>query len=374
MDTLGESRKLIKGLSNYKLNTVAKHFDIINENSHRASTDAKVCGIILSNLIKSQSETRTTVKDETSRKNINSSKNNTPRKDELEICAFIHSIIYKINNTPDLLRFYRNSSGYIDVSYFQNILKFKFAKKGKYVILPKEVALNSKLPVEPTSMTEGGSEYLRAFFNAPSDLENIRQFIEQRYNESYKGYLDFEEWSKGSDYYTEAMDSYFNFGIQLNKKQVDILLEQSKEKLSIHEIEGNIKYNSMSTKNNKYFTINPIHSRIPLSQIKNKNNWNQGFDEGFPFYEEAERLRKEQRILESIELFDKAREVGYEAPALYWSYALAYRKLKDYDNEIAVIDECLERLYYEDKDCDGYSRFNGRRQKAIELLLKTVNR
>lgn len=50
-DTLSISRSLVKGLFNYKQDTVAQYFNIVNEQSHRALTDAVVCGRIMTNLI-----------------------------------------------------------------------------------------------------------------------------------------------------------------------------------------------------------------------------------------------------------------------------------------------------------------------------------
>ncbi len=90
--------------------------------------------------------------------------------------------------------------------------------------------------------------------------------------------------------------------------------------------------------------INAIHNRVSLKEIKNQNNWEKGFDKGYPLYEKGDIERKSGNILGAIELFDKARYNGYNAPALYSSYAMAYRKIKDYDNEIAILDEAIERL------------------------------
>ena len=47
VDTLSLSRSLVKGLTNYKQETVAKHFNLINKNAHRAESDAEICGNIL---------------------------------------------------------------------------------------------------------------------------------------------------------------------------------------------------------------------------------------------------------------------------------------------------------------------------------------
>lgn len=117
--------------------------------------------------------------------------------------------------------------------------------------------------------------------------------------------------------------------------------------------------------------INAIHNRVPLKDIKNLNNWEKGFDKGYPYYEEGDKERKSGNILGAIELFDKARFNGYNAPALYSSYARAYRNLKDYDNEIAILDEAIERLKSEVGNNETrIIEFNERRTKAIALKCK----
>lgn len=50
-DTLYISRNLVPELYDHKQPTVAKHFGIINENAHRAESDAEVCGKILACLL-----------------------------------------------------------------------------------------------------------------------------------------------------------------------------------------------------------------------------------------------------------------------------------------------------------------------------------
>ncbi|POZ56557.1 hypothetical protein LYSIN_01340 [Lysinibacillus sphaericus] len=114
--------------------------------------------------------------------------------------------------------------------------------------------------------------------------------------------------------------------------------------------------------------INAIHNRVSLKEIKNQNNWEKGFDKGYPLYEKGDIERKSGNILGAIELFDKARFNGYNAPALYSSYAMAYRKIKDYDNEIAILDEAIERMKSEQGNNETrIMEFNERRKKAIAL-------
>lgn len=75
--------------------------------------------------------------------------------------------------------------------------------------------------------------------------------------------------------------------------------------------------------------------------------------------------------MRAIELFDKARYNGYNAPALYSSYAMAYRKLKDYDNEIAILDEAIERSKAEKGNNETrIMEFNERRAKVLALKCK----
>ncbi|MNJ72234.1 hypothetical protein D3C77_688620 [compost metagenome] len=71
-------------------------------------------------------------------------------------------------------------------------------------------------------------------------------------------------------------------------------------------------------------------------------------------------------------MFDIARYNGYNAPALYTSYAMAFRKLKDYDNEIAIIDECIERLRAEKINVNQniIIGMRDRQAKALELKQK----
>lgn len=51
VDTLSLSRKYIRGLRSYRLETVAKCFGLINSNAHRADSDAEICGSVLCRLL-----------------------------------------------------------------------------------------------------------------------------------------------------------------------------------------------------------------------------------------------------------------------------------------------------------------------------------
>lgn len=103
--------------------------------------------------------------------------------------------------------------------------------------------------------------------------------------------------------------------------------------------------------------------RCPLHKIQNASDPDKGFQLGYPLYTKAEELRKKGDISGAIVLLNEARYYGYDAPALYTAYVMAYRQLKDYESEIAMIDEFLSRnTYGKDK------QFIDRRKKAVALL------
>lgn len=87
-----------------------------------------------------------------------------------------------------------------------------------------------------------------------------------------------------------------------------------------------------------------IDSRIPLDKIKNLSDWDKGFSEGSPYYADGEQYRKAGDYYKAISLYDKARYHGYDAPALYLSYAMTFDKMKDYDNEIEILEEGMTRM------------------------------
>lgn len=135
--------------------------------------------------------------------------------------------------------------------------------------------------------------------------------------------------------------------------------EKERERLKAETQQNLIK--SYHEKRNE-ITINPIHNRVPLNEIltSSKNT------EGFSYWNTGETLRKGDDIQLAIQLYDKARYSGYSEPALYESYAKAYRQLKDYDNEIAILDEGILR----NQNSHHCEALETRRYKAVCLFIK----
>lgn len=90
---------------------------------------------------------------------------------------------------------------------------------------------------------------------------------------------------------------------------------------------------------------------------------------------QGEVQRKSGNIYDAIKLFDEARYNGYSAPALYNSYTLAYRKVKDYENEVAILDEGITRIECSDLNVNTLTiiKWKEQRKKALDKIKNPPN-
>ena len=348
IDTLSLSRKYLHGLENYKQSTVENYFGLTNPSSHRAASDAENCGHILYRLLDVASESLKIEK-----RQLEQSK---PNLQELEVCAFIQNVISQKGGDTTLLRFRKNSSGYVDVCCLYTFLKVKFAKKGAYVLIRSNCPATENYVTELCTQSEGGTDYIRVYFSSPFDLEPLSEYI---YKAFFNCYKSMEEYASYSNYRRREIENSIRFMCALTNEEVSSLLNEIKE--------HNYAPITISVANERQIScddvvIHAVYNRVPLSEIRNADNWDKGFKMGFPHWEKGEDERKRGNLALAIELFDKARLNGYAAPALYTSYALAYRQLKDYSNEIVILDEGIARMP------DQASVWSARKAKAISLL------
>ena len=355
VDTLSLSRELLSGLPNYKQDTVASHYNIINSQSHRAVSDAEVCGRILNELIK--------LKKSEVQKRISAFEASQPNEEEKEICAAIQKIIIDKGGSIDYLGYYKNSSNYVDVIYLCKILRFRITKKGKYMLVDKAFASKLQMYTEQCTMSEGGTDFVRVFFDNITDLEMLSDYIYKSYCKHRKEAVDYLKNNKRRNEYfesptmlnsisTEEMFKLLESAENRKNNNPGTILDCSSEKTIIKRSD---------------IVINPVNNRVSLDEIKSINDFDKGFDEGYKYWEEGDTLRKEGDLEKAIELFDLARYYGYNAPVLYDSYAMTYHKLKDYDNEIAILDEGIMRMKAQSGNT---SQLEARQIKAIQSLAK----
>jgi len=130
--------------------------------------------------------------------------------------------------------------------------------------------------------------------------------------------------------------------------------------------------NTILTEKNDTYLIHPINNRVPYQDIIVPEDEMEALhcglkdiDEGFEFYYKGE-------YESAIRCFDKARVKGCIHPVMFNYYAIMYRNLKDYDNEIDILSEAIFR--YEKLNPDIYGKhiltFKKRQKRANELLQK----
>lgn len=214
LDTLKISKRLIKGLADYKQSTIERHFDLSSSTAHRAGADAETCGNILFHLIEIEEERleRERAKREKS----------IPNKDELKVCAVIQKILTDHNKDISCLGFRKISGGYVDACCLYPFVRFKFAKKGKYLIFDKSVIEDDlSLSWEPCTSSEGGADKVRVFFEKPSDLRRYEQVIIEQYKDAFR---NMSIYRSQSSYTQKAAKEQIESFIRLSKKEVEKLL------------------------------------------------------------------------------------------------------------------------------------------------------
>ena len=348
IDTLSLSRDILK-LENYKQETVAKAMGITNRDAHRAVTDAEVCGLILWNLINNSGK----IAD-------NDSYKNAPKEfldEELEICAFIQNAIVRRGGQEHSIGFYKNSNGYVDVCNLNSFLKFKFAQKGKYIVVPADITTPKALPTEQCSVYEGGTVNKRLFFSSPKNLDFLGDYFYAAYQTSEVAKMNYINCSIEARKEAEKII----FGMRhLSNTDVHEIIEKNKKK-TFSAVPENVSIKRKIER--EEVTVNANNSRCPLNMIRNFGDSSKGFEAGYSFFDQGEALRKQGEITKAIGLFDYARANGYDAPALYEAYAKAYRSIKDYENEIVIIEEYIDR-----NPGITNGELEARRDRAIELL------
>lgn len=323
VDTLSLSRKHLHGLVNYKQNTIEAFLGLENPSLHRATSDAENCGHILLRLLEAADECLAEEK-----KRAEKSK---PSLQELEVCAYIQRTIAQRGGNAQTLRYRKNSSGYVEINclyhFLFSCLKFKFAKKGNYILVKSDCPTSAEYITEPCPQSESGKDYLRVYFSSPFNLEKLSDYI-------YKAFIDCQEDIKEFAAYYDSRgrnDKIVSYlGCALSEDEVQNLLSDARD--------------------------------------RNIGNCDNGIAVGLPCWEKGEDERKNGNFEKAIELFEDARHSGYAAPALYDSYAKACRQLKDYSSEIAILEEGIARMP------DQADKWEHRKNQAMKLLCEQQER
>lgn len=91
-------------------------------------------------------------------------------------------------------------------------------------------------------------------------------------------------------------------------------------------------------------------------------SYNENSRRGYEYWEHGEDARAEGDFDTALQLYDRARKEGFRYPALYSSYAKIYRKRKEYDREIEILEEAINFC-----DASAGEEFFARRERVKEL-------
>lgn len=345
INTLELAEKYISRVENYKLASIEQFYGIQRTTADKSISDAESCGWILLRLL-ATFEHRV----EKEKKYIQSSR---PNEQELEICAFIQDILLKYDVDLSALRFRKDGNGYVFACCYHPFLKFKIGRNGSYVLVDSTLTINSDFYTEKCTESEGGLRYTRVYFSNPTELQKLSTIFYELFCSAYE---EMRNDLLFSDYRKQAIEQYKNQFTELPKHKVNEILENASQK----------KYSSAKIPNKKKIDrsdvmINTNYSRAAVSEIKFVS-YGRSFEEGMKYCFQGDDERKKGKINEAIALFDKARVIGYNAPVLYESYAKAFRKLKEYGDEILILDEGI--MFYPERA----DQWSARRDRAIELL------
>lgn len=172
IDTLSLSRRRLKGLPNYKLQTVADYFLLSIENAHRAGDDATICGEILCKILSIEEA------DEKSIQKTNQ---------EIHYSEFEQSLLETTreilkNNNLDFqnISLFKNST-YTDVCYKNyTMLRFKTTGQLRYWLIDMEVERFSRnyqtnLKYTPASKSENNKT--RLFIKDAKELFDFENLV-----------------------------------------------------------------------------------------------------------------------------------------------------------------------------------------------------
>lgn len=229
IDTLNVARKNVYGLENYRQDTLAQYFGIVNCESHRALSDAEVCGSILIRLnLLAEEKIEKQAQD-----NARAIEISTLTEEQRAWSAYIQKNFVQKGFNIDLLSFQRRSGNYLDCACLYTFLRIKFGKK-KYVIAKKQHVNSTDYNIEPCVASEGGDEFVRVLFNSPFELDSFMPYIIKEYLATQKtvqhnlreGYIK-----------EQHIPEYMRFSTVFKNDELDDIIDMEKERIHQKRIE-----------------------------------------------------------------------------------------------------------------------------------------
>ena len=238
-----------------------------------------------------------------------------------------------------------------------SFFSFKLTKKGRYALIPVKAAETSGYRCDACTLSEGGSDYKRVYFQSPSDLDVFADYICKSFTKEQRNMRDYLQHHRA--FGSEELETLTESWVDIDDETMNDYLNSSEKKdysdVPVPEIEDVITINDVE--------INAVHNRCPFETIVVKEySWD---DNIFEKWRRGEELRQAGQHLEAIAVYEECRSDGLIVPYLYTGFAKAYHSLKDYDNEIVILEEGIK---YFKKNAGG--DLITKRDSAIKALYK----
>lgn len=192
-DTLYLARELKLGLPNNKLQTLAEHYGVIQENAHRAEDDARTCGEIFIKLLQTKADEHT-------------AKFSFLSPDEMELCAWLKNLLVESDLNTQLLTFYNKA--HLQIKCYGEVARFKTSAKKPYALISKDADIPAGIEAVIPSKTEA-EKYLRVYYTKPSDLDPLKQYYIAEYQKAF---------SRAEDYIGDSADRMKIVARQLDRE------------------------------------------------------------------------------------------------------------------------------------------------------------
>lgn len=356
IDTMQLSRRYLDpkytpNLANHKLGTLKEIFGV-QEVAHRAEGDAVACGTILSMFPDKVMEQQSKIDAIVSKR--------TPTPLQMDFCAVLRDIFGQTGNDTSCLKFLKAPGG-VNVNNFWNFFSLSFIKNAVSAVVPQTVAESSGLPYDDVSLDPQSKDLRRIYLTSPADLYKISEHLAQIFEEVV---LKTERYSRQGERQRERLEEYEYdpaSGRSIGKAEMQQILLRI-ESADYSGITVPVKEPVYDRAD---IQISPTVVLKPITPVRMTEASKQKLDVTI---ENAESFRKDGNFQAGADLLLKSRSKGHITPLLYETLAKIYHSAKEYDNEIAVLDEGIEM-------CDfGIRTLERRRDDATKSLLAVQNK
>lgn len=354
--TLALARQVLPNLENHKLNTIVKTLQLGDFTHHRAADDAVMCGRVFLMLAKKLNIIDTS--DITAQAGISLGRAYVYGYDNC--CAF------GVSHIQAKASCHQGNSTVAVSNMFE----------GKSLVFTGVFSSMSRKEAEKTATERGAIVSDSVSKKTDYLVYGVQDLRATKGNEKSSKQIKAEALiAKGVPIIVLSENEY------LNMLQGDVAETAEQPIIEFKEVYYPASANTQEDNYSSYYNqvideafVEKISGRVPVDEIIHAAGSDAAFKEGYIYYCEGEKCRLANDLERAIRLFDCARYIGYAFPALYMSYAKAYRKLCDYESEIEILQEGIMRGISKDDFSERIEKVKQIQQKKAEAAVAAAQK